>query len=181
MSGTHSPPTWAHIAPTDPATSGDQDNHMAEAQAERMLRAIAALPPEGQALLLARLLGGMAGAVTPSAAGKAVAAALSPEPEPPTSSASPRSRARAKAGQARAGRSEPALESPLADLRDRFDPYEAWERFPDAEQLLGVLRGEPVGILEAMLRHPRLPAGKPPRGKSAAALAACIVQRITSR
>ncbi len=173
MSGTHSRSAWSHALPDNLAdgSSGD-DDQTAEAQVERVLRQVAALSPEAQALLLSRLLAGLSRGVTPGAAGTAITEALSPAPGAMA--------ARAATRGARSGRAEPTLESPLADMRDRFDPLEAWERFPDPERLLAVLRSEPAGILEAMLRHPRLPAGKAPRGKSAGALAACIVQRISA-
>jgi hypothetical protein len=148
------------------------DEQTTEAQVVRLLREIMAQPPTVQALLLERLLGRRAHGITPATAREMVATALATTPSEP--------RPRPSADRSRVERPEAALESPFADMGDRFDPLEAWERYPDAERLLAALQREPVGVLEAMLRHPRMPGGKPPRGKTATALARCIVQRVAA-
>jgi hypothetical protein len=73
----------------------------------------------------------------------------------------------------------PRADSLLRQLADPVDPVEAWRRFGgSAAQLFDVLKGEPTGILEAMLTHRNMPAGPKPRGKSREKLAENIAVRL---
>jgi hypothetical protein len=67
----------------------------------------------------------------------------------------------------------------LRQLSDPEDPVEAWQRFGgSAAQLFQVLKGEPTGLLEAMLTHRNMPTGPKPRGKSCEKLAENIAVRL---
>jgi hypothetical protein len=67
----------------------------------------------------------------------------------------------------------------LRQLSDPEDPVEAWQRFGgSAAQLFQVLKGEPTGLLEAMLTHRNMPTGPKPRGKSREKLAENIAVRL---
>jgi hypothetical protein len=125
-----------------------------------------------------RLLRALADQLTANVVSQALSAArISAEPSPRSGGARGSDSSRTRTSAAPRAASGAILESRLAQLSDPFDPIEAWNTFGGAN-LEDLLSREPPGVLEAMLRHARMPEGPKPRGKSSAALAKNIAQRL---
>jgi hypothetical protein len=102
---------------------------------------------------------------------------------PPRARAETLRRARALAPASRSARRDDAaiLTSELSALDDPSDPLAALQACGSLAALGATLSGEPLGVLQAMLRHPSLPPGPAPRSQTRAALARAIVQRLAQR
>ena len=153
----------------------DQPHDEVEMQVQQILADLEAAPQEVQLAVCARLLTAIGSKLTAATATKAVSAARV-DPRAGTQKApSGRSRGASKKKTAELGR----IESRLSQLPDPSDPIAAWHVFGgNAEAVQAELRQEPLGVLQAMLRHDHMPAGPAPRGKSSASLADAIVQRL---
>ncbi len=119
-----------------------------ERQIDALLAALATLPPDARAETLRR----------------ACERWLSPERE--------RGRGRNRHDD------DEMLTSRLSALDDPSDPLAALAICGSLDDLRIALAHEPLGVLQAMLRHPRLPPGPAPRGQTRAALSRAIVRRL---
>ncbi len=141
-----------------------------ENEAQQIFSAFEAASPEAQARVLARLMTSLAGKINTSLSTKVVEGAR----QSPIQQPQKISRIKKKEQE-----ELPPLGPQLYQLRDNFDPVEAWEHFGGAEQLKRILPYEPLGVLEAMLRHPRMPAGTMPRANaSRESVAKTIISRL---
>lgn len=163
--------------PLSPLSDGQETNPLEDpiqAHAQRFLAELEQAPPDVQAAVYARLLTGLASKITSAVATKAIGAARTEPSSGKLKSTAPKSRA-----QKTKTAEYPRPDSQLRELSDSTDPVLAWQHFGgSAPALLNILREEPLGTLEAMLRHDRMPLGPKPRGKSREALAEAIVQRL---
>ena len=140
----------------------------------RLLALIEEAPAEVQAELCSRLLSGIAAKITVAQATKAVSTARSDIVSEPMPGQRPRNRAGKRSIEV-----PPRLNSQLSYLSDPADPILAWHHFgANGTTLFEVLRLEPLGVLEAMLRHDHMPPGPKPRGKTRQAIAETIAQRL---
>lgn len=151
-----------------------QDLDETEQQVLSALAYLETLPPEVQAAVCARLLRGFASKLTSSIATKAITGAKA---EGLPTLPKPKNRARG------VGSSQdydvPRAHSRLRQLEDPTDPMEAWQKFgQSAVDVLEILREEPTGVLEAMLRHPNMPPGPKVRAKSRDKIAEAIALRL---
>jgi hypothetical protein len=73
----------------------------------------------------------------------------------------------------------PILESQLSNLKDPRDPLEALAYFGGLQPLASILPQEPMGILEAMARHPRMPHGQViTKSRTPKGMASAIVKHL---
>lgn len=144
-----------------------------EAEVQHFLHELEQASSEVQAAVCARLLSGLASKMTSAVATKAVSSARAAPSlgKPKATGSKPRAQ-KAKTP------TYPRSDSRLRELADSTDPVLAWQHFGGSQALLDVLREEPLGTLEALLRHDHMPPGQKPRGKSREALAEVIVQRL---
>lgn len=152
---------------------------MVEAKVQSILTELESLAPDLQTEIYARLLRGLAAKLTASVATKALTAAKSEGQAP-----QPKAKPKVKKGTATPDGSfdVPRAHSMLRELNDPSDPIEAWHRFGEsAADLLAVLKGEPLGVLDAMLLHPNMPPGPKVRGKSREKIAEAIALRLEQR
>jgi hypothetical protein len=141
-----------------------------EEEAQQIFSAFETASPEAQARVLARLVSSLAGKINGTLSTKVLEVAKQSPVQQPQKISKIRKREPEEL---------PPLGPQLYQLRDNFDPIEAWEHFGGAEQLKRILPYEPLGVLEAMLRHPRMPAGTMPRANaSRETVAKTIISRL---
>jgi len=145
-------------------------------QIQKVFTELELLPQELQMIFCSRLLHALAEKINASTASKAILAAHEVVSEPQTSHMMRNGRGRSKVEQG----VTVMLESRLLELHDPQNPIEAWEHFEGEEALLNILAHESVGSLELLLRHPLMPSGKAPRGKTNKAIAKAIVERLAA-
>jgi len=149
-----------------------------EEQVQSILIQLENLAPDIQLAVCSRLLSGLATKLTAAQAKNAIAAAKVDQ-HAPKAKASTRKGATPRKN---AKDDVPRADSLLRQLADPEDPAEAWQRFGgSAAQLFDALKGEPTGILEAMLAHRNMPSGPKPRGKSREKLAENIAVRLEQK
>lgn len=147
-----------------------------ETQVQYFLAELEQAPAEVQSAVVARILAGLAAKLPANLPAKVILAAKEGQPSASKGANSAKGRSKKPKGEAFA-----RIDSQLALLPDSTDPILAWEHFGSNPQaLLDVLRLEPMGALEAMLRHDRMPPGPKPKGRSREALAMAIVERLAS-
>jgi len=165
--------------------AGAQNRNDGNSEIERHVQAILGeleqLPPETQVAVYSRLLNGLATKLTSAVVTKSIAAAKVDQSAP----AKPKVTSARSGGAKASGRRKtpvddvPRADSMLRQLNDATDPIEAWDRFGgSAAQLFDVLKEEPTGVLEAMLRHRNMPPGTATRSKSREKLAENIAVRL---
>ncbi|MEO7001476.1 MAG: hypothetical protein ABI068_06720 [Ktedonobacterales bacterium] len=143
---------------------------------QAILTELEELPSDVQLAVYTRLLSGLTNKLTSTLVKNALAAAKVDQQTPKPKGTI---RKATSAGQKATTESVPRANSMLRQLNDPFDPIEAWRRFGgSAAEMLDVLREEPQGVLEAMLRHHNMPPGPKPRGKSREKLAEAIALRL---
>jgi hypothetical protein len=169
----HSLSTLVHSTAADPASGGPES--AVEARVREVLAELEQAPAEVQVAVCIRLLVALASKLTPALATKVVTAARA---EP--AAMGPKAKgAKGSAAQATKSSTYPRPESQLRQLEDATDPMLAWHHFGrSGDALHAVLIQEPLGTLEAMLRHDHMPPGPKPKGKSRGALADAIVERL---
>jgi hypothetical protein len=169
----HSSSTLVHSTLTN-QVSGEPETAV-EARVRELLIELEQAPPEVQVAVCNRLLIALASKLTPALATKVVSAA-SAEP----AAMGPKAPgAKGNAPRATKSTNYPRPESQLRQLEDATDPVLAWQHFDrSSDALRAVLIQEPLGTLEAMLRHDHMPSGPKPKGKSRGALADTIVDRL---
>lgn len=146
-----------------------------EVQVQRILSDLEAATPEVQLAVCTRLLTAVAGKLTAANATKAVMAAKVDPRTTQQRQAPSRSRGSARKKSEELGR----IESRLSQLADPTDPIAAWHLFgANSDSVRAELKQEPVGVLQAMLRHDNMPSGSAPRGRSSASLADTIASRL---
>jgi hypothetical protein len=156
----------------------DTPQDAVEEQVQRILTQLENLAPEIQIAVCSRLLSGLATKLTAAQAKNAIAAAKADQQAPNAKASTRKSAASSKS----AKDDVPRADSLLRQLSDPEDPVEAWHRFGGtAAQLFDVLKGEPTGLLEAMLTHRNMPAGPKPRSKSREKLAENIAVRLEQK
>lgn len=177
MSMYHLNPSSDHAVMTvSDADAGDQQD-ATETQVQRILTDLEQAPPEVQQAVIGRLLSGLAAKLPSGLPAKAIAAAR----DKPTGAKPKGAGGKGRGSKKVAGEEFARIDSQLALLPDSTDPILAWQHFGGSAQALrDVLRYEPTGALEAMLRHDRMPPGPKPRGKSRQALVDAIVQRLAA-
>jgi hypothetical protein len=158
--------------------SGDSNPPDAtEAQVQRFLSELEQAPPEVQSAVIARLLAGLAAKLPTNVPAKVIQAAK----EGPTGASRKSGSAKGSRTKKLKGEDFARIDSQLALLPDSADPILAWHHFGgNAQALFDVLRFEPIGSLDAMLRHDRMPTGSKTKGRSREALAKNIVERLAA-
>lgn len=147
-----------------------------EMQVQHLLAELEQAPAEVQSAVIARLLAGLAAKLPANLPAKVILAAKEGQSNAVKGTGNARGRTKKPKGEAFA-----RIDSQLALLPDSTDPILAWEHFgSNAQALLDVLRLEPTGALEAMLRHDRMPPGPKPKGRSREALATAIAERLAA-
>jgi hypothetical protein len=155
---------------------GQEPLSATETQVQHFLTELEQAPAEVQSAVIVRLLAGLATKLPANLPAKVILAAKEGQPNAAKGVGSVKGRSKKPQGEAFA-----RIDSQLALLPDSTDPILAWEHFGSNPQaLFNVLRFEPTGALEAMLRHDRMPSGPKPKGRSREALAKAIVERLAS-
>lgn len=167
--------TSTQVASTAEASDPQPTLDEVERQVQRILAELEATSQEVQYAVCARLLTALAAKLTPASAAKAVSSARTDPNITKQKTAGGRARGGGKGKSGDSGR----IESRLSQLPDPADPIAAWSYLGGtAEAVRAELKQEPVGVLQAMLRHDRMPPGPAPRGTSSASLANAIVARL---
>lgn len=171
---------WHRSASTDTASVAEASDPQppqdeVEREVQRILSDLEANSQEVQYAVCSRLLTALAAKLTPASATKAVSAARTDPNSAQRKTTGGRTRGGSRGKSGDPGR----IESRLSQLADPADPIAAWSYFGGtAEGVRAELKQEPVGVLQAMLRHDRMPPGPAPRGTSSASLANTIVARL---
>lgn len=169
---THTP---VEVVAAGEMIEGNQPQDEVERQIQKILGDLEATEPEVQLAVCARLLVALAAKLTSASAAKAVSAARVDQKATAQKVPSSRSRGTSKKKSEEFGR----IESRLSQLPDPADPIAAWHYLGgNAEAVQAELRQEPLGVLQAMLRHDHMPEGPAPRGKSSTNLADTIALRL---
>ena len=146
-----------------------------EMHVQRILAEIEDAAPEVQLTICSRLLAALAVKLPQTLAGKVISAAK----EPINSGSKKKATSTKSKSRASKGEEFARIDSQLGLLSDPTDPILAWNHFGgSALSVSDVLRQEPLGALEAMLKHDRMPPGPKPRGKTRQAIVDNIVQRL---
>lgn len=146
-----------------------------ERQVQRILGDLEAAAPEVQLAVYSRLLTALAGKLTAGNATKAITAAK----VDPRTTQQKQAPARGRGNNRNKGSELGRIESRLSQLADPTDPIAAWHLFgANADSVRAELKQEPVGVLQAMLRHDNMPPGSASRGRSSTSLADTITLRL---
>lgn len=168
--------TRSELVGMDNTGEGQEPLSATETQVQHFLAELEQASAEVQSAVIARLLAGLATKLPANLSAKVILAAKEGQPSAGKGTGSAKGRSKKAKGEEFA-----RIDSQLALLPDSTDPILAWEHFgSNAQALLDVLRFEPTGALEAMLRHDRMPPGLKPKGRSRDALAKAIVERLAS-
>jgi hypothetical protein len=168
------PTNTTELAIVDSAGENQEVDEV-ELQVQRILGDLEAAAPEVQLAIYTRLLIALAGKLTAANATKAITAAKVDPLATQQKQAPSRSRGGARKKSEELGR----IESRLSQLADPTDPIAAWHLFgASADSVRAELKLEPVGVLQALLRHDNMPPGLALRGETSASLADAITKRL---